>query len=657
MEKNIEDFLRENPNPSNEDIARWKKELTKKENESPTPIADKLLAPGAARQESVIFLPPVPKDTEPSETLITSDPISSDVSIETSPDKKTDKDPVLKQISFKELLPWLSQSIDLTKNSPVNVGHLANKFETSHKGAEEIIKQLKTLKILNSAGIIDTMALDEKFETAGDETLDFFEDPDDSLSIFPVSKVVALDPTATTPTVSVASTSPAIATPAVEPVVGPTTSAITPDVVVNPTSLSTDLSAVTPSPALAPTIDPAAAPDTPDNFEKTLRIGDLLNFLMEKANEIKDKKVNDKFADGDDILNAENLQKEFNISKESADFIINLMNKDGILVDGKLIELVSLEPIIISLQSQINEDILAGKDTPTTPDSDKTNTKPTTPAEPIKNEPSPDEDHAEESPEENIDLSREKLISVEKITNIYYEILSNKYTKKIAAAVVISIGALAVGGASFVLYKGSINEGTTASAPDNKKPSSGKATNPVPSFGKNMETNPGPEKNIASGILNPNYEKEGWWMEIDPEIQKDMKEIISSENAKAYSLQFFKQIEFLNVAGYININDKTKSDLYDNLDRIPEILNLSYGDTPRITACEITLEDSNTKQKKECYLRTNLSEIAKKYHKIIGLVLGGNMMEMFPQGQKLSDSYTWMRAKIIAEINTKTVKK
>lgn len=655
MSKTIETFLNENPNPSDEDLANFVTELEAEVASNPTPTADKLMTPGAATHESSMFQPTVPANPE------------------TSPKKQ------------KVQLNGLYQLLDyhLThrqgifgENSPVMKKELEGKFELDESVSTQLIDKLKKLRIIESNGEVNgevnkenlekelkDKSAEEFWEFDGENyeqnldksiisTKNILEDntsptkpattQPDNLSVTNIDSVQALEPGQS------------------EPV---TLDTITPTLA---SESSKDTSSIETSPIETEILSDQITFTNKKLFEilkeslgQSINVDYLSNKLKitpELAYEIIEVDLKHKGQSGEPIIKNDNTVNVPELEKVGQSLYKN--NEMD-----KLYYLSSL-PVPVKIIPDTTSDVVPVTPTsdPTIPTTNPPAPAPTIPASPTINPslleviptpttgPLPPEATAGGEIETGTE-DKEKWRSVKIITDLYCD-LFKKYPKGTAAALMF-VGALTVGGTGYNLYKNSVKEGNTASAPDNKNPLGGNVTNLTPSQEKNNATNSTPEKNISSVILNPKYEETRWWMDINPEVQKEMKEIITSENAKMYGLQFFKQIEFLNVSGYININDKTRSDLYDTLDRVPEILNLSFGDTPRIAECEVTLEDNITKQKKACYLRTNLSEIAKNYHNIIGMGLGGNMMEMFPQGQKLSDSYAWMRAKIIAEINAK----
>lgn len=324
MEKNIEDFLKNNPNPSNEDLANFLLSLDAAKTQSPTPATDKLLSSGVAMHESNIFLPSIPsKNNTLEDATISSQDVSHlSTPVTTSIDNKIEQElpPKIQNVNLNSLYLHLkslliSRQETFKTNDTVTTKALGISLKIDESVSMQLIKKLEqrgTLIKINDAWIINEENLEKELGDKNPEDVWEFEGEDyKSISATKVP----------TPDDDLANIFKRVAG--------------------SPLGV-TDMPPVDPSMAIA------KAP-----FKTILQEGDLFDFLIKIATEIKNKKDKGAFKDDENYLTAEDLEKEFNISTNSALIVIKDLEDAGLLTNGILAEIQEIESIQIIRDNNI----------------------------------------------------------------------------------------------------------------------------------------------------------------------------------------------------------------------------------------------------------------------------------------------------------------
>ena len=338
------------------------------------------------------------------------------------------------------------------------------------------------------------------------------------------------------------------------------------------------------------------APSTPDHFKTTLLAGELLDFLKEKVTK------------GDNDLNAEDLQKNFNIKIEKADYLIDKLHSLKILIDGKIIDLVDLEVFIKDTQSERDLDLLKEDDEEKiegVDDSSKTDeTKEAGPLDPDLS--------AGRKPGDEIE-SEEKNEAVNRVMENFKKKFTDKlHSMTTSRAVVAAAAFVALGAVTYLVIKGSPEE-APRDRPDATAPAPNKSAPPVeaPSAKKAEST---PQNATNPEIINKNYESTDWWKHLDDQTKINIKKLVDTNNPQNWALKFFESTEVLNGRERITLTPEEQLFIYNKIIQSPigdTLLSRAYsGKNEMITECIIKTD------KTTCYIRENLANMLVELDKI-----------------------------------------
>lgn len=682
MEKNIEDFLKNNPDPSNEDLANFIANLEAENNSTPT--ADKLLAPGAAMYESHMFHPRVPKDN-------TSSDASSDPSVPTSPDAVPEK----QKISLDELYRWLDSRLTFTQNtfdaenSPIILKIFEKDFKVSESVAKQVIEKLKKIGVIDGGGKINRGALNTEIKDR-DEVWEFAGEPYE-----PATPALPTSAATTVPSIPVTATIPPTpTTPTIETSPKPTslTNGEVLDFILKRfeagklTLIANDLkikfgidqtlaeviidrleresriikkngneyvcisdlaeqiknirrdvdfiketpkpipvepkpaaATVPPIPPTPPSPAPSPAPE-PTPEKTSLNSGHILDFILAQ------------FRAGKSNLTSKELQDEFNITKILAEKIIEKLDKEAGLIikngDSYTYNKGNFEEQIKNIP----------RDETITEEDDR---------------PFPEGVNAEPTPEQ----LEEAVRRAEAAKNTFFNFANLKKYRYYIYALIAALGPLVVNQGinnykSLAENSGGSEPLMSASANNIKNGKSITVGKPLPS------ANPTNEKAPTAQILNPNYKKTAWWESLNNEVKPVIEQILNAEDAKTYTLPFLREVEILNTREVVTLSDKDMSDLYDQIKNHSNFLNSVFTNLNiQIPECIVTLQDKNTREKRTCNLRMNVANIAKGFMQANFFLFGGKMREAMPPQETTADSYNRVKAGIIAKINAETANK
>ncbi len=213
-------------------------------------------------------------------------------------------------------------------------------------------------------------------------------------------------------------------------------------------------------------------------------------------------------------------------------------------------------------------------------------------------------------------------------------------------------------GIGAVMYKHNTAPGEKSGAPTAEKKDEAARKAAAPAAAASTPAAPKAEAApaISSTELNPKYEKSVWWTQLNPEVKPIVERIMKAENAKAYVLPFLDTIEILHETGSITPSQKTKEDLFVNMNQYPNLLNtIAAGNQTDISECIITAQDESTKVTKTCSVQKNLGMVVKEIRAARTQALGGSPYEPFSSGN-MTENFNAIKAELIAKANAEAAK-